>query len=203
MKNLHGQFSFRKVLWVDRNGGNHHHLPLKLFFMSVPKNHQIWGSSIKSKRERIDASVRNYWFNFQSYWVLMGLRKMVSIIWKWGNDISRYYRTSVMETVLVQQCSLALIKPHLFCYYRLQISDYILPLKNLLSKPPKNFTDYFKSTQSEFCKNYSMVFSLNIFFVFLLTICLQLKEYFLVLNFTLKTLSMLFMRHPSISAVLF
>lgn len=83
-----------------------------------------------------------------------------------------------METVMVQQCSLALIKPRLFCLYKPQFSGYIMPLKILvlstqLSKPPpkKNFTNYFKSTQSEYCKNYSVVFSLNLF-IFLQTIYL-------------------------------
>lgn len=112
-------------------------------------------------------------FNFQSYWVLMRLRKIISNIWKWGNEsISRYYRKSVMETVTVQHCLLAVIKLHLFCHYRLQFSGYIMPLKNLLlstqlskppTLPPKNCTDYFKSTQSDNCKNYSTVFSLNLF----------------------------------------
>lgn len=64
VKNLHGQFNFRNVLWVDRNGGNHHHLPLNLLFISIPKNHQIWGSLIQSKKEEIDASARNYHFKF-------------------------------------------------------------------------------------------------------------------------------------------
>lgn len=73
---------------------------------------------------------------------------------------------------MVQQCSLALIKPHLFCLYRPQVSGYIMPLKILVlstqlsKRPQKNFTDYFVSTQSEYHKNYSMVFSLNLFIFF-------------------------------------
>lgn len=46
---------------------------------------------------------------------------------------------------MVQQYSLALIKPRLFCLYRPQFSGYIMPLKILvlstqLSKPPPKKT---------------------------------------------------------------
>lgn len=66
---------------------------------------------------------------------------------------------------------------------RPQFSGYIMPLKNLVlstqlsEPPPKNFTD-FKSTQSEYCKNYSMVFSLNLFFFFLQSFTCNLRVIF-------------------------
>lgn len=109
VKNLHGQFSFRNVLWVDRNGGNQHHLQSSLWtcfscFASAPKKSSNLGefNSIKERTNwRLSEKLPLLIFKATGSW--WDEQKIISNIWKRENEsISRYYRKSVMETVMVQ-----------------------------------------------------------------------------------------------------